>query len=79
MIVKVYDNENKNELLEFKARKNAKNIIDKIKKELEQKYNCSIRRTLVSGKIDFASGERELSYILWGENLPCKSINYYVI
>lgn len=80
MIIKVYDfeNEDKGLLLELKVRKNARNIIDNIKKALEEKYNCSIRNTMVSGKVDFASGTSDLHYILWGNNLPCRMIKYYV-
>lgn len=80
MIIKVYDfeNEDKGLLLELKVRKNSKNIIDKIKKALEEKYNCSIRNTMVSGKVDFASGTSDFHYILWGDNLPCRMIKYYV-
>ena len=79
MIIKVYDYEDqeKGTILEFKARKNAKSILDLVKKELQKKYNCSIRNSMVQGKIDYADPTKtELHYILWGENLPCRIINY---
>lgn len=76
MIIKVYNyNENKI-ILDFKIRKNSKTIIKKIREELEKKYNCKIRNVLPTGKIDFATGISNIQYVLFGDNLPCKIINY---
>lgn len=77
MIVKVYNYENNDFLLEIKVRKNTKKVLDTIKKAIEEKYNCSIRNTMVQGKIDYVCQENtDLHYILWGNNLPCRIIKY---
>ena len=80
MIVKVYNYETNDFLFDFKARKNTKSIVKEIRKNMEQLYNCSIRNTMVQGKIDYACPKNsELHYILFGTNLPCRIINYICI
>lgn len=76
MEIKVYNFESKEELTSFKVRRNCKSIIDNIKKELENKFNCSIRRVLPTGKIDYLNGTSNIQYVLFGENLPCRLIDY---
>ena len=80
MLVQVYDYENKNFLFEFKTRKNTKSVVKAITKEIEERYNCSIRTTMPQGKIDYANPENtEIHYILFGNNLPYRIINYICI
>ena len=78
MIVKVYDVLGNKELMSFKVRKNATGIVEKIEKEMIKKFNCSIRSMLPSGKIDMATGISHIDYYLWGNDLPCRVINYQV-
>lgn len=79
MEIKVYNFDNNELLMTFKVRKNCKSIIESIRKETEKRFNCSIRHILPQGKIDFASGSSEIHYILWGENVPCKTIYYSML
>ena len=76
MNIEVFNHETKEKIMEFKARKNCKSVVKEIKKQLEKTFNCSIRNILPQGKIDFASGTSEIHYILWGDNLPCRIIDY---
>ena len=77
MIVKVYNYENNEELVEFKVRKNTKSVIDKIEKNIMDKYNCSIKNVLVTGKVDYMNPENtDLHYVLFGYDLPCRLIKY---
>ena len=78
MEIKVYNFENNELLMEMKVRKNCKSIVENIRKEIEKRFNCSIRHILPQGKIDLASGKSEIHYLLWGENIPCKVINYCI-
>lgn len=80
MIVKVYNYENGEFLFDFKTRKNTKSVLKDVKSVMEEKYNCSIRNSMVQGKIDYANPDNtELHYILFGTNLPCRIINYVCI
>lgn len=79
MNIKVINYENKEELLEFKVRKNCKSIVENIQKQLESKYNCSIRNILPQGKIDLATGVKDIQYILFGADLPCRIIEYSML
>lgn len=77
MIIKVFDYENGTMLLEFKERKNSKKVVEHIKQKLQEKYNCSIRRVMIQGKIDYLTpSNTDLHYVMWGDNLPCKMFNY---
>lgn len=77
MKVKIFLKENNSFMGDFNVRKNCKNINDKAKEYIEKYYNCTIRRSIPTGKIDFATGTRDISYILFGENLPFR--NYYLV
>lgn len=60
----------------FNIRKNTtqKTLIAKVKEYISKEYNCNIRRLLPTGTIDFATGNQNISYILFGENIPFKQI-----
>lgn len=79
MEIKVYNFENNELLMEMKVRKNCKSIVESIRKEIEKRFNCSIRHILPQGKIDFVSGSSEIHYILWGNNVPFKTIYYSML
>lgn len=72
MIVKIYNKENNHEIGKFKIRNNAKSgtIHDKVKEYININYDSKIRRMLPTGKIDMATGMSDISYVLFGENLP---------
>lgn len=76
MIIKIYNKENNNEIGEFKIRNNAKTstIHDKVKEYLNINYGSKIRRMLPIGKIDFERGMKDISYMLFGENLKFKNV-----
>ena len=76
MKIEVFNHETNEKIMEFKVRKNCKSIVKEVKKQIEKQFNCSIRNILPQGKIDFASGISEIHYVLWGDNLPCRIINY---
>ena len=76
MKIEVFNHETNEKIMEFKVRKNCKSIVKEVKKQIEKQFNCSIRNILPQGKIDFVSGTSEIHYILWGDNLPCRIINY---
>lgn len=81
MIIEVHnfnDLKDNGVLFEFKVRKNAKNIVSKIENEIIKKYNCSIRAILPQGSIDFLSGQKNIHYLMWGNNLPCNIFKYFV-
>lgn len=72
MLVKIYDFKIGKEIAEpIKMRNNLKigTIIDKIKDVLNEKYNAKISRFLPTGKVDFATGNSDIHYIIFGENL----------
>lgn len=76
MIVNVYvDNEKK---FDLKVRKNCKTIVSKIQEKIEELYNCKVSRTLITGNIDFATGKRNMEYVLFGENLPFRKYKYEI-
>ena len=72
MIIRIFNKENNHEIGEFKIRNNAKGstIHDKVKEYINKNYGSKIRRMLPTGKIDFATGLNNISYILFGEDLP---------
>ena len=72
MKIKIFNKENNHEIGEFKIRDNAKSgtIHDKVKEYINKNYGSQIRRMLPTGKIDFATGLSNISYILFGEKLP---------
>ncbi len=80
MKVKIFLKENDSFIADFNIRKNssAKTIMKKIKEYIEGHYNCKIRTTLPTGKIDYATGTKEISYVLFGENLPFRNF-YYIM
>lgn len=65
----ILDNDTKELYGTFKANKNAssntihKKMIEELKKIFDYKQDI---RTMVSGKIDYATGERNLFYICFG-------------
>ena len=63
---------------DFKISKNSssKTILKNIKEYIEKYYYCTIRRVIPTGKIDFASGKKDISYVLFGENLPFRNFYY---
>jgi hypothetical protein len=72
MIIKIYNKENNHEIGEFKIRNNAKSstIHDKVMEYINKNYESKVRRMLPTGKIDMATGISDISYLLFGENLP---------
>lgn len=77
MKIKIFLKENNNFMGDFEVRKNCRNINEKAIEYIEKYYNCKIRRSLPTGKIDFANGTSDISYVLFGENLPFR--NYYLV
>ena len=77
MKVRIFLKENNSFMGDFEVRKNAKHktILNKIHEYIEKYYNCTIRRSMVTGKIDYEHGTKDISYVLFGENLPFR--NYY--
>ena len=80
MKLKIYNKEYDILAGEITVRKNstAKTITTKIHKYLEDKYNCKITKQLVTGTIIFATGVKDLSYLLFGENLPFREYYYQI-
>lgn len=76
MIIKIFNKENNHEIGEFKIRNNAKSgtVHDKVKEYINKNYGSKIRRMLPTGKIDFATGMSNISYVLFGEDLKFKNI-----
>lgn len=74
-IIKNY--ENGETLGEIEVRKNSKmsTIADKVCEHLQKEYNCTIRKRLIQGQIDFATKTQKIHYVLFGENTPCTKIN----
>ena len=72
MIIKIFNKENNNIIGEFKIRNNAKSgtVHDKVKEYINKNYGSQVRRMLPTGKYDFATGTSDISYVLFGENLP---------
>lgn len=72
MIIKIFNKENNHEIGNFKIRNNAKSstIHDKVIEYINKNYGSQVRRMLPTGKIDMATGMENISYILFGENLP---------
>ena len=80
MRVKIFLKENNSFMGDFKIRKNSsgKTILKNIKEYIEKYYYCTIRRAIPTGKINFASGQKDISYVLFGENLPFREF-YYIL
>lgn len=80
MFIKIYEikEEEKNLIGTLKVRKNAKNItiLEKVKEYISVNYNCNVRRALFTGKYDFASQVLNGHYVLFGDNLPFREIEY---
>ena len=78
MKVKIFLKSNNSFMGDFKIRKNSsgKTILKNIKEYIEKYYYCSIRRAMPTGKIDFATGEKDISYVLFGDNLPFREFYY---
>ena len=78
MKIKIFLKENNSFMGDFNIRKNssAKTIMKKIKEYIEKYYDCKIRTTLPTGKIDYVTGTKEISYVLFGENLPFRNFYY---
>lgn len=76
MQIKIFMKENNSFMGDFKVRNNAKQStkLDKAKEYIEKYYDCSIRRMLPTGTIDYATGTSDIHYILFGENLPFRDI-----
>ena len=55
-----------------------KTIMKKIEEYIEKYYNCQIKTILPTGKIDYLTGTQEISYVLFGENLPFRNFYYTV-
>lgn len=79
MKVKIFLKENDSFMGDFDIRKNCKKstINEKAKEYIQKHYNCQIRRSIPTGRIDFATGTSDISYVLFGENLPFR--NYYLV
>lgn len=80
MRVKIFLKDNNSFMGDFNIRKNATNktIMNKIKEYIEKYYKCKIKSVLPTGKIDYATGTKEISYVLFGENLPFRNF-YYIM
>ena len=74
-IIKNY--ETKEYLGEIEVRKNLKmsTIADKVCEYLQEKHQCTIRKRLIQGQLDFATKTQEIHYVLFGDNLPCRTID----
>ena len=79
MKIKIYKKENQELIGEIKVRRNMKSetIRKEIKEYISIKYDCEVRRMIPTGTIDFATGASDISYVLFGENLPFRNI-YFV-
>lgn len=78
MKILIYNKDTGEIIGELKTRKNAlhKTIIENIKTFLSQKYNCTVRRLLPTGKYDFETGRQDITYIIFGEDLPFRQIYF---
>lgn len=78
MEIQIYNKKTGENIGELRVRKNTthKKIIENIKKFLAQKYNCTIRRLLPTGRINFQTGAQDISYVVFGENLPFRQIYF---
>ncbi len=79
MKIKIFLKNNNSFMGDFNIRKNAtsKTIMNKIKEYIEKYYECKIKSILPTGKIDYIAGTQDISYVLFGENLPFGNF-YYV-
>jgi hypothetical protein len=78
--IKIYLKENNSFMGDLEVRKNSTNktILKKIMEYIEKYYNCQITRYLPTGKIDYLTGISEISYVLFGNNLPFRNIYYEI-
>lgn len=82
MEIKIVLNNDSRDVVGFlKLRKNItqKTKIQKIKEYISKEYNCNIQRMLPTGKIDFVTNTVDMSYILFGENLPFNNIRIFEV
>lgn len=80
MKIKIFLKENNSFMGDFNIRKNLskKTIMKKIEEYIEKYYNCQIKTILPTGKINYLTGTQEISYVLFGENLPFRNF-YYIV
>lgn len=80
MKIKIYLKENNSFIGDFNIRKNSnkETVIKKIKEYIEKYYNCGIKRILPTGKTNFENGYSDISYVVFGNNLPFRQF-YYII
>lgn len=80
MKVKIYLKENNSFMGELEIRKNSTNktILKKITEYIEKYYNCQINDYLPTGKIDYTTGKKDISYVLFGKDLPFRNIYYEI-
>ena len=78
MKIKIFLKENNSFMGDFNIRKDAteKTIMKKIREYIEKYYECKISSVLLLGKVNYANGERNISYVLIGENLPFRHFYY---
>ena len=82
MKILVLDNKTNEKMFEINnIRKNVKigTILEKIKSEIRNIYGINVSRFLPTGKVDFATGEQNISYVIFGENtnnLPTRNIKF---
>ena len=80
MKILVLDNKTNKELFEIEGlRKNIKieTILDKIKENIRNIYGINVSRFLPTGTLNYATGESNISYVIFGENtnnLPTRNI-----
>lgn len=82
MEIKIVLNNDSRDVVGFlKLRKNTKQKtkIQKIKEYISKEYDCTIKRMLPTGKIDCATGKSDISYVLFGENLPFTNIRIFEV
>ena len=78
MKIKIFLKENNSFMGDFNIRKDAteKTIMKKIREYIEKYYECKISSVLLTGKVNYANGEQNISYVLFGENLPFRNFYY---
>lgn len=77
MEIKILLNNDSKDVVGFlKLRKNTtqKTKIQKIKEYISKEYNCVVTRMIPTGNINFLTGEKDISYVLFGENLKFNNI-----
>lgn len=77
MELKIILNNDSRDVVGFlKVRKNIthKTKIQKIKEYISKDYNCNVTKMIPTGSINCETGESNISYLLFGDNLPFKNI-----